>query len=82
MLLTMFGMIMAMESTSHRRNREIEINTPGNFKKCPKGAEEFSFMYRKEDNYGAFFTCYARTKKKAEEKFQNFLKENNYVESK
>lgn len=77
------SMMAAMDSTS--RNRIIDhnnINTPGNFKKCPKGAEEFSFMYRKEDNYGAFFTCYARTKKKAEEKFDKFLKENNYVKSK
>ena len=45
------------------------VNTPGNFKKCPKGAQEFTFGYAE----GGEFKCYARTEEMAYKKYRNFL---------
>jgi hypothetical protein len=58
------------------RGRAKEVNTPGNFKKYPKGAQEFSFYYVEKEE-GKWFSCYARTEPKAYQKFTRFLTENN-----
>jgi hypothetical protein len=75
MLSAMFGMITAMSSTSESRG-EHEVNTPGNFKKCPKGAEEFHFNYKDGNGNIKTYSCYTRLKINAEKKFYKFLLNN------
>ncbi len=76
-LATMATALAAMESPQYRTNRTGNINTPGNFKKCPKGAQEFKFYYTK-DEVEHEYKCYARTIDNAREKFVKFLKVNSY----
>lgn len=66
------------ENTKRRKLGDIsKVNTPGNFKKCPKGAQEFTFYYTK-DEVEYEYKCYARTIDNAREKFVKFLKVNSY----
>lgn len=71
----MYGIALAFGENS-QRERNTEINTPGNFNKCPKGAKEFSFYYVEKEE-GKWFKCYARTEQKAYDKFKKFCEINN-----
>jgi hypothetical protein len=69
LLATMAAALASMESPQYRASRTGNINTPGNFRKCPKGAQEFTFGYIEREE----FKCYARTEEMAYKKYKNFL---------
>lgn len=72
-LLGLSTILETMQFKAHSgRIKGEEVNTPGNFIKCPKGAKEFEFKYLVANNEFKVFKCFARTQEKADKKFNAF----------